>query len=160
MRWHQNGSSPNSLQLQSTQTNARQDTAAASKHWKGTVHNKLNGLRLFKLVLKTGQNSESMNSSCGHHPRPFRLLNDFFFSLLLHEMKLLRPLAGYTLYDHKTNNYIRCELQITGILDQRDEYRWKWFQHLQRMPQNWTPLKSYYYRPQGLRNGCYKQSTV
>jgi len=22
-------------------------------------------------------------------------------------MKLLRPLAGYTLYDHKTNDYIR-----------------------------------------------------
>jgi len=26
------------------------------------------------------------------------------------EMKLLRPLAGYTLYDHKTNNSIRKEL--------------------------------------------------
>jgi len=37
------------------------------------------------------------------------------------EMKLLRPLAGYTLYDHKTNDYIRCELQITGILDKIDE---------------------------------------
>ena len=33
------------------------------------------------------------------------------------EMKLLRPLAGYTLYDHKTNDYIRRELRITGILD-------------------------------------------
>ena len=33
------------------------------------------------------------------------------------EMKLLRPLAGYTLYAHKTNEYIRRELQITGILD-------------------------------------------
>ena len=29
-------------------------------------------------------------------------------------MKLLRPLAGYTLYDHKTNDYIRRELWITG----------------------------------------------
>jgi len=28
------------------------------------------------------------------------------------EMKLLRPLAGYTLYDHKTNDYIRRKLQI------------------------------------------------
>ena len=64
-------------------------------------------------------------------------------------MKLLRPLAGYTLYDHKTNDYIRRELQITGILDKIDEYRRKWFQHLQRMPQNRIPLKSYYYRPQG-----------
>jgi len=36
------------------------------------------------------------------------------------EMKLLRPLADYTLYDHKTNDYIRRELQITGILDKID----------------------------------------
>jgi len=32
-------------------------------------------------------------------------------------MKLLRPLAGYTVYDHKTNDYMRRELRITGILD-------------------------------------------
>ena len=65
------------------------------------------------------------------------------------EMKLLRPLAGYTLYDHKTNVYIRRELQITGILDKIDEYRRKWLLNLQRMPQNRIPLKSYHYRPQG-----------
>ena len=67
------------------------------------------------------------------------------------EMKSLRPLAGYTLYDHKTNDYIRRELRITSILDKVHEYRRNWFQHLQRMPQNRIPLKSYYYRPQGRR---------
>ena len=36
-------------------------------------------------------------------------------------MKLLRPLAGYTLYDHKTNDYIRRDLQITGILEKINE---------------------------------------
>ena len=36
------------------------------------------------------------------------------------EMKLLRPLAGYTLYGHKTNDYIRRELWITDILDEID----------------------------------------
>ena len=46
------------------------------------------------------------------------------------EMKLLRPLAGYTLYDHKTNDYILRELQITGILDKIDEYRRNWLSHL------------------------------
>jgi len=66
-------------------------------------------------------------------------------------MKLLRPLAGYTLYGHKTNDYIRRELQITGLLDKTDEYRRNWFQHLPRMPKNRIPLKSYYYRPQGRR---------
>ena len=68
------------------------------------------------------------------------------------EMKLLRPLAGYTLYDHKTNNSIRKELRITSILDKTDEYRKKWLLHIQRMPQNRIPLKSYNYRPQGRRS--------
>ena len=66
-------------------------------------------------------------------------------------MKLLRPLAGYALYDHKTNDYTRRELQITGILDKIGEYRRKLLLHLQRMPQNRIPLKSYHYRPQGRR---------
>ena len=67
------------------------------------------------------------------------------------EMKLLRPLAVYTLYGHKTNDYIRRELRITGILDKRDEYRRNWLSHLQRMPQNRISLKLYDYRPQGKR---------
>jgi len=52
------------------------------------------------------------------------------------EMKLLRPLAGCTLYDHKTNDCICRELRITGILDKMDEYRWNWLLQLQRKPQN------------------------
>jgi len=46
------------------------------------------------------------------------------------EMKLLKPLAGYTRYDHKTNVYIRRELRITGILDKIDKYRRKWLSTL------------------------------
>ena len=38
------------------------------------------------------------------------------------EMKLLRPLAGYTLQDHKTNDFIHREPKITGILVKTDEY--------------------------------------
>jgi len=67
------------------------------------------------------------------------------------EMKLLRPLAGYTLHDHKTNASVRRELQTECILDRIDEYRRNWFLHLQRMPPNRIPLKSYHYRPQGRR---------
>ena len=66
-------------------------------------------------------------------------------------MNLLRPLAGYTFYGHKTNDYIRHELRITGILDKKIEYRLNWLSHLQRMPQNRIPLKSYHYKPQGRR---------
>jgi hypothetical protein len=65
------------------------------------------------------------------------------------EMKLLRPLSGYNLYDHKTNDSKRRELHITCILYKINEYRRNWFLHLQRMPQNRIPLKSYCYRPQG-----------
>jgi hypothetical protein len=67
------------------------------------------------------------------------------------EMKLLRPLAGYALYDHKTNDTIRRDLQTDCILDKIDEYRRNWLLHLQRMPQNRIPLKSYLYSPQGKR---------
>jgi hypothetical protein len=67
------------------------------------------------------------------------------------EMKLLRPLAGYTIYDHKTNDYTRRELRITDIVDKIDEYRRNWLLHLQRMPQNRIPLKSYRYISQGRR---------
>jgi hypothetical protein len=66
-------------------------------------------------------------------------------------MKLLRPLVGYALYDHKTNDSIRRELQTDCILDKIDEYRRNWLSHLQRMPQNRIPLKSYHYSPQGKR---------
>ena len=52
------------------------------------------------------------------------------------EMKLLRPLAGYTLYDHKSNDSIRRELQISCILGKIDEYRLNLLLYLQRMPQN------------------------
>jgi hypothetical protein len=65
------------------------------------------------------------------------------------EMKLLRPLAGYTLHAHKTNNSVRRELQTECILDKMDEYRRNWLLRLQRMPQNRIPLKSYHYSPQG-----------
>jgi len=67
------------------------------------------------------------------------------------EIKLLRLLAGYTLYDHKTNDSVRRELQTECILDKIDEYRRKWLLHLQRMPSNRIPLKSYHYRPQERR---------
>jgi hypothetical protein len=37
------------------------------------------------------------------------------------EMKLLKLLTGYTLYDHKTNDSLRRELQSKRILDKIDE---------------------------------------
>jgi len=62
-----------------------------------------------------------------------------------------KPLAGYTLHDHKTNDSVCCELQTECILDKIDEYRQNWLLRLQRMPLNRITLKSYHYRPQGRR---------
>jgi hypothetical protein len=67
------------------------------------------------------------------------------------EMKLLRPLAGHTVNDHKTKDSIRRELQPECTLDKIDEYRRNWLLHLQRMPQHRIPLKSYRCSPQGKR---------
>jgi len=66
-------------------------------------------------------------------------------------MKLLRPLAGHPFNDHKTNDSIRRELQTECTLDKIDEYRRYWLLHLQRMPHNRIPLKSYQYNPKGKR---------
>jgi len=67
------------------------------------------------------------------------------------EMKSFRPLAGYTLDDHKTNDSVCCGLQTECILDKIDEYRRNLLLLLQRMPLNRIPLKSYHYKPQGRR---------
>ena len=45
--------------------------------------------------------------------------------------------------------FMMMMMMIRGILEKIDEYRLNWFQHLQGMPQNRIPLKSYHYRPQG-----------
>jgi hypothetical protein len=83
----------------------------------------------------------------------YRIIMLYFLDAFIYAafMKLLRPLAGYTLHDHKTNDSVRRELQTECILDKIGEYRLNWFLHLKRMPPNRTDLKSYHYRPQGRR---------
>jgi hypothetical protein len=48
-------------------------------------------------------------------------------------MKLKRPLAGYTLRDHKYNDDIRSELGVQSITEILDIYRTNWHDHLLRM---------------------------
>jgi hypothetical protein len=67
------------------------------------------------------------------------------------EVKLLRPLAGYTLYDHKTNKLLHTP-RITDYKHTRQDRRiQKEMAFTQRMSQNRIPLKLYNYRPQGRR---------
>jgi hypothetical protein len=51
-------------------------------------------------------------------------------------------------------------IKITRILDKIDVYRLNWLLHLQRMPQNRIPLKSYHYRPQRKENDWKTEETL
>jgi hypothetical protein len=53
----------------------------------------------------------------------------------------LRPLAGYTLYDHKTNDSVCRELQTECILYKIDEYRRNWFFALAKNATKPNPFK-------------------
>jgi len=75
-------------------------------------------------------------------------------------MKLLRPLAFYTHYDHKTNNCVRCELQITGILDKIDRYRRNWFLHLQRNATKPNPFEIIPLQTTGKENNWKTKETL
>jgi hypothetical protein len=68
------------------------------------------------------------------------------------EMKLLRPLAGYTLRDHKYNDDIRSELGVQSISELLDIYRTNCHDHLLRMEPYRVPLQVHRYRPTGTRN--------
>jgi hypothetical protein len=68
------------------------------------------------------------------------------------EIKLLRPLAGYTLRDHKYNDDIRSELGVQSITEILDIYRSNWHDHLIRMEPYCVPLQVYRYRPTGRRS--------
>jgi hypothetical protein len=68
------------------------------------------------------------------------------------EIKLLRPLAGYTLRDHKYNDNICSKLRLKSITKILDIYRTNWHDHLLRMEPYQVPLQVYCYRPTGRRN--------
>lgn len=68
------------------------------------------------------------------------------------EMRLLRPLAGYTLYDHKYNEDIRQELNIAAITETIHKYRSNWHEHVLRMPNDRLPRRLLNYRPLGYRD--------
>ncbi|PSN40218.1 hypothetical protein C0J52_12053 [Blattella germanica] len=57
------------------------------------------------------------------------------------EMKLLRPLAIYTLHVHKRNADIRTKLNMTPILDTIKNYRNNWHKLVLRMFYNRLPQR-------------------
>jgi hypothetical protein len=68
------------------------------------------------------------------------------------ELKLLRPLAGCTLRDHKYKDDIRSELGVQSITEILDICRTNWHDHLLRTEPYRVPLQVYRYRTSGIRN--------
>jgi hypothetical protein len=63
------------------------------------------------------------------------------------EMCFLRRTAGYTHWDHKRNEDILTDLQISQITEFIYQYRKNWKEHVDRIPK--MILK---YQPKGKRN--------
>jgi hypothetical protein len=66
----------------------------------------------------------------------------------------------YTLYDHKTNDSIRRELQTDNILDKIDEYRRNWLLHLQKNATKPNPFKIISLQPTRKENNWETEETM
>jgi hypothetical protein len=67
------------------------------------------------------------------------------------EMKFLRRTAGYTLLDHKKNENILQELNITPVLEKITKYGHNWIKHVHRMNNSRFPKALIEYHPRGRR---------
>jgi hypothetical protein len=68
------------------------------------------------------------------------------------EMKLLRPVAGYTVYDYKTNEETRKELNTYNLNEIIVDYKHKRMQRLSRMNDTRIPRMVYEYNTTVKRN--------
>jgi hypothetical protein len=68
------------------------------------------------------------------------------------EMGFLRRTAGYTRWDHKRNEDILTELQISHITEFICQYRKNWKEHVDRMSSYRIPKMILKYQPKGKRN--------
>ena len=59
------------------------------------------------------------------------------------EMRLLRPMAGYTLWDKKGSSDIREQLGIFNINDKLTQYKIIWREHIQRTDDNKLSKKKF-----------------
>jgi hypothetical protein len=71
--------------------------------------------------------------------------------LISAEMCFLRT-AGYTCWDHKRNEDILTELQMSQITEFMYEYRKNWKEHVDRMSSDRIPKMILKYQPKGKTN--------
>ena len=68
------------------------------------------------------------------------------------EMKFLRSVANYTLWDKKRSEDIRKELNVFRLVDKIKEYQQNWRDHLERLPEHRIPKVILDYKPRGWRS--------
>jgi hypothetical protein len=61
--------------------------------------------------------------------------------VMITEMRLLTPMAGYTLWDKKRSSDIREQLDIFNTKDKLTQYKINSREHTQRMDDNILPRK-------------------
>ena len=64
----------------------------------------------------------------------------------------MRTTTGCTWTDNETNTEIAKELNITQILDEKQDYRRNWMRHVNRMPRNRLPRAIKNYKLKNRRN--------
>jgi hypothetical protein len=70
------------------------------------------------------------------------------------EMRFLRRTAGHTRWDHKRNEDILTELQVSQITEFIYQYRKNWKEHVDRISSDRIPKMILKYQPKGKRNLC------
>ena len=68
------------------------------------------------------------------------------------EMRFMRRTAGYTKWDHKKNEDVLQELNISPVLDHIYRYQQNWKEHVSRMGSSRFPKAILKYRPNGKRS--------
>jgi hypothetical protein len=72
--------------------------------------------------------------------------------LISAEMRFLRRTAGYTGWDHKRNEDILTELQMSQITEFKCQYRKNWKERVDRTSSDSIPKMILKYQPKGKRN--------
>jgi hypothetical protein len=72
--------------------------------------------------------------------------------LISAEMRFLRRTEGYIRWDHKRNEDILTELQISQITEFICQYRKNWKEHVNRMSSDRIPKMILKCQPKGKRN--------
>jgi hypothetical protein len=68
------------------------------------------------------------------------------------QIRLLRPLLGYTKLDRQRNVDIRERLRAQSTVEEIETYQRKWKEHVERMQDERTPKLPLKYQPVGKRN--------